>query len=101
MVSGRRQAVDGGYRILDPHTVAFAVGKYDHNLPLVIDPVLYFSTYFGGNSSDTAWSIVLDTNGFIYIAGQTFSNQKSATNTAPFSTTGCVPNKFCRRRASR
>ena len=94
MVSGRRQAVDGGYQILDPHTVAFAVGKYDHNLPLVIDPVLYFSTYFGGNSSDTAWSIVLDTNGFIYIAGQTFSNQKSATNTAPFSTPGAFQTNF-------
>ena len=50
----------------------------------MIDPVLSFSTYFGGNSSDTAWSVALDTNGFIYIAGQTLSTQMSATNTAPF-----------------
>ena len=94
MVSGRRQAVSGGYRLVDPHTVAFAVGKYDHKLPLVIDPVLCFSTYFGGNSSDTAWSVALDTNGFIYIAGQTFSTQISATNTAPFSTPGAFQTNF-------
>ncbi len=94
MVGGRRQAISGGYRLVDAHTVAFAVGKYDHQLPLVIDPVLSFSTYFGGNSSDTAWSIALDTNGFIYIAGQTLSKQMSATNTAPFSTPGAFQTNF-------
>ena len=75
MVAGTRQAVAGGYRLINRHTVAFAIGKYDHQLPLVIDPVLSFSTYFGGNSSDAAWSIALDTNGFMYIAGQTLSTQ--------------------------
>ncbi len=85
MVNGRRQAVSGGYRLVDAHTVAFAVGKYDHKLPLVIDPVLSFSTYFGGNSSDTAWSVALDTNGFIYVAGQTLIHHNFATN-RPFST---------------
>jgi hypothetical protein len=82
MVGGQRQAVSGGYRLVDARTVAFTIGKYDHKLPLVIDPVLSFSTYFGGNSSDTAWSIALDTNGFIYIAGQTLSSQ-FPTNSRP------------------
>ncbi len=89
-----RKIVRGGYRLLDQHTVAFRVGPYDHNLPLVIDPVLYFSTYFGGNSSDTAWSMALDTNGFIYVAGQTLSNHKSSTSTAPFSTPGAFQTNF-------
>ncbi len=89
-----RQAVDGGYRVINRNTVAFAIGKYDHQLPLVIDPVLSFSTYFGGNSSDNAWSIALDTNGFIYIAGQTLSKQMSATNPAPFSTTGAFQTNY-------
>ncbi|HLX96984.1 MAG TPA: SBBP repeat-containing protein, partial [Verrucomicrobiae bacterium] len=74
-VAGRRQAVVGGYRLINKHTVAFTIGKYDHRLPLVIDPILSFSTYFGGNSGDAAWSIALDTNGFVYIAGQTLSKQ--------------------------
>lgn len=93
-VRGVRQEVPGGYRLLDAHTVAFAVGKYDRQWPLVIDPVLYFSTYFGGNSIDTAWALALDTNGFIYVAGQTFSNQKSTTSTLPFSTPGAFQTNF-------
>jgi hypothetical protein len=93
-VHGARQTVKGGYRLLDAHTVAFVVGPYDRSLPLVIDPILYFSTYFGGNSSDTAWSIALDTNGSIYVAGQTLSSQKSTINTTPFSTPGAFQTNF-------
>jgi hypothetical protein len=79
MIDGARKAVGGGYRILDKQAVAFTIGKYDHKLPLVIDPILSFSTYFGGNSTDIAWSVALDTNGFIYIAGQTLSSKFYAT----------------------
>jgi hypothetical protein len=82
VVNGRRQAVSGGYRLVDAHTVSFATGKYDGRLPLVIDPVLSFSTYFGGNGNDTAWSVALDPNGFIYIAGNTLSSQ-FPTNSQP------------------
>ena len=73
MVNGARQEISGGYRIVDAHTVAFAVGNYDHSLPLVIDPVLSYSTYFGGNAGETAWAVAVDTNGFVYVAGQTLS----------------------------
>jgi len=76
-IGGTRKEVEGGYRIADAHTVAFAVGQYDHNQPLVIDPILSYSTYFGGNAGETAWAISLDTNGFIYIAGGTSSSQFS------------------------
>jgi len=82
MVHGQRQTVSGGYRLTGARTVRFIVGKYDHKLPLVIDPILSFATYFGGNSSDTAWSVALDTNGFIYVAGQTLSS-KFPTNSQP------------------
>ena len=95
MINGARKAVSGGYRLVNARTVAFAIDQYDHKLPLVIDPILSFSTYFGGNSSDTAWSVALDTNdGSIYIAGQTLSKQLSSTNKAPFSTTGAFQTNF-------
>ena len=81
-IQGRRQSVRGGYQIVDARTVAFTIGKYDQRLPLVIDPVLNFSTYFGGNSSETAWSVALDPNGFIYVAGNTLSSQ-FPTNSRP------------------
>lgn len=72
-VSGTRKTIAGGYKILDSHSVTFQMGPYDRALPLVIDPVLGYSTFFGGNLTDPAWAIAMDTNGFIYIAGQTLS----------------------------
>jgi hypothetical protein len=76
MVGGARHIIGGGYRLVDAHTVAFAVGNYDHSLPLVIDPVLSYSTYFGGNNGESAWAVAVNTNdGSVYITGQTFSTQ--------------------------
>ena len=52
---GRRHARQSAAAIKfwTANTVAFAIGEYDHQLPLVIDPVLSFSTYFGGNPVTT------------------------------------------------
>jgi len=74
VISGERQAVQAGYKILDAHTVTFAVGTFNHTLPLVIDPVLGYSTFFGGNNGESAWAIAINpVDNSIYLAGQTFS----------------------------
>jgi hypothetical protein len=91
-VGSLRKEITGGYQLLDDHTVAFAVGPHDPALPLVIDPVLTYSTYFGGLSGDLAWAVAVDTNGFVYVAGQTFSAQKSSG--VPFSTPGAYQTNF-------
>ena len=91
-VNGVRQNITGGYRLVDAHTIAFDVGSYDHGQALVIDPVLLYSTYFGGDSGDIAWAVKLDTNGFVYIAGQTFSTR--FTNNVPLSTPGAFQPNF-------
>lgn len=93
IVSGTRHEVAAGYQIIDAHTAAFTLGTYDHAMPLVIDPVLSYSSYFGGNSKDTAWAIAVNpTDGSIYVAGQTFS---SAFKTGqPLSTAGVVQPKY-------
>jgi cysteine synthase len=85
-VNGVRQSVSGGYRLVDAKTVAFTISAYDHNLPLVIDPILSYSTYFGGTADDTAWKVAVDANGFVYVAGQTLSSQFAAG--VPLSTPG-------------
>jgi hypothetical protein len=91
MVADVRKEISGGYKIVNANTIAFAVGNYDHDLPLVIDPILSYSTYFGGTAGETAWAVAVGTNdGSIYITGQTFS-QKAFTNgipVPPFSTNG-------------
>jgi hypothetical protein len=87
-----RKEISGGYKIVDAHTVAFAVGDYDHRLPLVIDPILSYSTYFGGTADDIAWRVAVDTNGFVYVAGETLS-VRFAANT-PLSTTGAFQTNY-------
>lgn len=91
-VQGVRREVEGGYRMLDSHTVGFAVGDYDRSLPLVIDPILSYSTYFGGNGQDDAWAVAVDTNGFLYVAGQTTSAQFAPGQ--PFATPGAFQTNY-------
>jgi len=73
-----QRAVPAAYKIVDAHTVTFAVGSFDHALPLVIDPVLGYSAFFGGNSGETAWAMAINpVDNTLYIAGQTFSTAVS------------------------
>ena len=69
-VHGERKLVAGGYRLTEA-TLTFQLGDYDRTQPLIIDPVLSYATYFGGNGIDTAWAVAVDTNGFVYVAGET------------------------------
>ncbi|HEU0008411.1 MAG TPA: SBBP repeat-containing protein [Verrucomicrobiae bacterium] len=70
--AGARREVPGRYEFKDG-TVRFAVGHYDTNLPLVIDPVLSYSTYLGAHKADVAWSIAVDSAGSAHVAGETLS----------------------------
>lgn len=90
---GQRQEVVVGYKILDRHTAAFTVNDFDRNQPLVIDPVLSYSTYYGGNLGESAWAIAVNNaDGSIYVAGQTFSSK--VTNNIPFWTSGAYQTNY-------
>lgn len=52
---------------------AFKVGDYDHTAPLVIDPVLSYSTYLGGSNVENPYDIAVDQYGNTYITGVTGS----------------------------
>jgi hypothetical protein len=76
VVRGQRKEIAGGYQLADPRTVTFKLGDYDRELPLVIDPILSYARYFGGNAPDIGWDLALDTSGdgqFVYVAGETMS----------------------------
>jgi hypothetical protein len=49
--------------------VAFRVAHYDATRPLIIDPVLGFSTYFGGSGDDLVSAVAVDSAGCVYLAG--------------------------------
>ena len=42
--------------------------------PVTAQPVLRFSTYLGGSAVDLSTAITLDANGYVYVAGQTRSD---------------------------
>jgi len=66
-----RQTIDGRYLVDGPRAVRFAVGAYDRDRRLVIDPVVTYSTYFGGGGEDVVTGIAVDDAGFIYFTGTT------------------------------
>jgi hypothetical protein len=76
-IAGVRREIAGRYELKDAHTAAFALGAYDTNHPLVIDPILSFATYLGGKQADKGWAIAVDGNGAAFIAGETLSVFKS------------------------
>lgn len=70
---GTRHEVEGGFRILGDDRIGFAVGPYEATAPLVIDPVLDYSSYLGGSGADAAYAVTVDAAGYVYAAGTTLS----------------------------
>ena len=73
-VGGVRKPVASSYVLGSDGTVRLRLGGYDRGLPLVIDPVLGYSTFLGSNHNDTPFGIAVDSAGSAYITGTTNSN---------------------------
>jgi Calx-beta domain-containing protein/beta-propeller repeat-containing protein/uncharacterized protein DUF4214 len=72
-VGGKKISVAVRYLKHGNGEIGFAVDDYDRVRPLVIDPVLVYSTYLGGTSVDIGYTIAVDSSGNAYLTGQTFS----------------------------
>lgn len=86
MEGNERRAIDGSY-VVARNQVHFRVGAYDHGKALIIDPVLSYETYLGGNNYDyigasggpdaygtlQGQGIAVDSQGNVYVAGTTVS----------------------------
>ncbi|MGZ5442602.1 MAG: DUF7948 domain-containing protein [Thermoanaerobaculia bacterium] len=71
--NGKRQLVRGSYALLGDNRVGFRLGRYDRSRELVIDPVIVYSTFFGGTGYDETDVIAADSAGNAYVAGLTIS----------------------------
>ena len=72
-VAGIRREVEGGYILANKATVAFKIGAYDHSLPLIIDPVLVYSSFLGGSGDDGVYEVAVDGSGNAFATGYTSS----------------------------
>src|SRR5205807_2210651 len=72
-VDGARRAIAGRFVVKNAHEIGFHVSPYDTHKPLVIDPVLTYSTYLGGSGDDGAYGIAVDGSGNSYVTGGTAS----------------------------
>ncbi len=53
---------------------SFNTGNYDKRKSLIIDPVIVYSSFIGGDHDDEANSVAVDKNGIAYITGNTYSD---------------------------
>ncbi len=82
---GGRRTVAGGWRLRGAHEAAFRVASYYRSRPIVIDPVLVYSTYLGGSGvcdanrisgqcqGDSGGGFHIDSSGNVYVSGTAYS----------------------------
>ena len=73
-INGSRVEVPAEFKRRDDGGIGFDVGSYDRTLPLVIDPVLVYSTYLGGSAADAGRGIIVNSIAESFIAGDSFSS---------------------------
>ncbi len=88
--NAEQRAVAGAYVQTAANRVAFQLGDYDAQLPLVIDPVLVYGTFFGGSSEEISADIAVDQAGNAYIVGSTASADFTKVNPAQGNLRGIV-----------
>ena len=69
-----RQPVAAHFVLRSGNRVGFEIGSYDRSRELIIDPVLKFSSYFGGSGSESYPSVAVNGDGNIYVVGSTTSS---------------------------
>ena len=81
VADGVRSETMGSYAIRGAGQVGFRVASYDRSRPLIIDPVLSYSTYLGSgtqlvgfNLDESGNAIAVDSTGAAYVTGRTASS---------------------------
>lgn len=72
--SGERVDIPATFNESGDHSIGFELGTYDANLPLVIDPIVQFSSYYGGSGADEFVALTVDLKSdSVWLVGSTNS----------------------------
>jgi uncharacterized repeat protein (TIGR01451 family) len=75
-----RHFLSGRYVMHGARGVRLEVDGYRADLPLVIDPVLAYSSFLGGSDIDVGHAVAVDANDNVYMTGATFSTNFPTVN---------------------
>lgn len=81
--NGLQTKIAGDFVLEDANTFGFVLENYDPSLPLIIDPTLEYSTYYGGTGGDEALALAVDASGATYLTGRTVSEDFPLSPGAP------------------
>ncbi len=92
VIDGERVEIESAFRLVESagkegNAYGFVVASYDKDFPLIIDPTLDYSTYFGGNSWEFGYGIASDNDGtydYIYLGGPSCSWTGFTTTTGAY-----------------
>jgi len=70
-IGNGKVAIPVSYAMAADGSVGFSVGSYDPAAPLVIDPTVSYSSYFGAVGHDAVHAVTTDAAGSVYLAGET------------------------------
>ena len=84
-VEGVRREIPSSYMLKGARQVGFQVAAYDASQPLIIDPVLSYSTYLGGSGGNVGYGIAVDATGNAYLTG--YTNGSFPTTAGAYQTT--------------
>jgi len=79
-IAGVRHNINGGFVFRGADTIGIAVAKYDTSKPLIIDPVLCYSTLIGANNSTQVQGVAIDSLGNFFVTGTTYATNYPTVN---------------------
>jgi hypothetical protein len=71
--SGEIVSIEAAYRIARDGTVRLALSGYNPAERLIVDPSIVYSAYLAGSVADFGLAVAHDSQGIIYLAGNTYS----------------------------
>lgn len=94
-INGEKVSIECAFRIDDTFTFGFDItGTYDVNYPIIIDPIIGYSSFLGLSATNESYGIAIDLSKCPYITGYTNSTDFPTTPGAFQTTNGSSYSAF-------